>query len=521
MGNELYWVSALSYAVVLIIILAGDILTKRKLSRLEYSFQIMVSGVAFFCVQDAIWGMCESGIIRNDTIFFVSSEVFHASTVVIAFIWLNFVLTYLEIGKKGRKIALILDGSIVIFQLILLIMNIYKPTVFSVVEGEYKVAFLRPLAFFNQYVVFLLTSCFSLVSYLKDRGIQKHRYFTVFIFTLFQLILGVYQFLYLDGPFYSLGYFLGCFVVYIFIVAKDREQIEKSNIMCSIAETFFSMHLLDLEEDSVVKYIEPEFLTNILGNLTGAKMMVDVAFRKIVADEYRETVMEFVNLNTLDERMQGSKHISCEFIGKDYGWSRVTYVAVERHDGHLKKVMMITEVIDEEKRNEIDLIYQSNNDELTGIGNRRAYERDIDDYRNYISDQNLVFVSMDVNGLKAVNDCLGHEAGDELLVGAAECMKRAFSSYGKIYRMGGDEFNALIYVDSDELRRVKETFEDYVKNWRGKLVRELSVSAGYVCWEDLKEKKIHEMSVLADRRMYEAKAEHYRSKGIDRRRIQN
>ena len=128
MGNELYWVSALSYAVVLIIILAGDILTKRKLSRLEYSFQIMVSGVAFFCVQDAIWGMCESGIIRNDTIFFVSSEVFHASTVVIAFIWLNFVLTYLEIGKKGRKIALILDGSIVIFQLILLIMNIYKPT---------------------------------------------------------------------------------------------------------------------------------------------------------------------------------------------------------------------------------------------------------------------------------------------------------------------------------------------------------------------------------------------------------
>ena len=60
-----------------------------------------------------------------------------------------------------------------------------------------------------------------------------------------------------------------------------------------------------------MKYIEPEFLTNILGNLTGAKMMVDVAFRKIVADEYRETVMEFVNLNTLDERMQGSKHISC------------------------------------------------------------------------------------------------------------------------------------------------------------------------------------------------------------------
>ncbi|MCR5741555.1 MAG: diguanylate cyclase [Gammaproteobacteria bacterium] len=44
----------------------------------------------------------------------------------------------------------------------------------------------------------------------------------------------------------------------------------------------------------------------------------------------------------------------------------------------------------------------------------------------------------DINGLKTENDTIGHEAGDELICGSAECMKNAFSRHGKIYRVGGD-----------------------------------------------------------------------------------
>ena len=49
---------------------------------------------------------------------------------------------------------------------------------------------------------------------------------------------------------------------------------------------------------------------------------------------------------------------------------------------------------------------------------------------------------MDVNRLKIVNDSQGHAAGDELLQGAASCMKKCFDSCGKVYRTGGDEFIA-------------------------------------------------------------------------------
>ena len=67
---------------------------------------------------------------------------------------------------------------------------------------------------------------------------------------------------------------------------------------------------------------------------------------------------------------------------------------------------------------------------------------------------------MDVNRLKIVNDSQGHAAGDELLQGAASCMKKCFDSCGKVYRTGGDEFIALLFTDRESFEKIKETFEE-------------------------------------------------------------
>ena len=64
-------------------------------------------------------------------------------------------------------------------------------------------------------------------------------------------------------------------------------------------------------------------------------------------------------------------------------------------------------------------------------------------------EKKLTFVSIDVNGLKLVNDSLGHEAGDELLKGAACCIQRCVGPYGKVYRIGGDEFVVLCKLDKE------------------------------------------------------------------------
>lgn len=75
-------------------------------------------------------------------------------------------------------------------------------------------------------------------------------------------------------------------------------------------------------------------------------------------------------------------------------------------------------------------------------------------------------VMVDVNGLKRVNDSLGHEAGDELIQGAVSCLTEAFDKEDIVCRIGGDEYAVIAFGKKEEiehklgrLRMYKEYFE--------------------------------------------------------------
>lgn len=155
-------------------------------------------------------------------------------------------------------------------------------------------------------------------------------------------------------------------------------------------------------------------------------------------------------------------------------------------------------------------------DKLTGLLNRRAYAEDTVQFANTYP-KDFIYMSLDVNGLKKVNDTIGHEAGDEIIVGAAKCMKKCFGAYGKVYRTGGDEFTIIIFVPPEKFNSVIEDFENEIKNWHGKLVDSLSISFGYVKASEVQCVSIHNVSVLADKRLYSSKAAFYKQKGMDRR----
>lgn len=75
-------------------------------------------------------------------------------------------------------------------------------------------------------------------------------------------------------------------------------------------------------------------------------------------------------------------------------------------------------------------------DSLTGLLNRQAYYADVDSERQSIT----AIVSLDMNGLKVINDNLGHSAGDEALVTLSLCFMKALKRRQSGYRIGGDEF---------------------------------------------------------------------------------
>lgn len=156
-------------------------------------------------------------------------------------------------------------------------------------------------------------------------------------------------------------------------------------------------------------------------------------------------------------------------------------------------------------------------DQDTQLLNRRAFEEEKERMMAATLEENFVYVTVDINGLKTTNDTFGHAAGDELICGTADCMRKCFGRFGKIFRIGGDEFVAMLHISDAQLDTVREELDRAVNNWEGERIKKLSVSSGYASAREFPSVNIAELSRISDERMYDAKAEYYRGKGIDRR----
>lgn len=156
-------------------------------------------------------------------------------------------------------------------------------------------------------------------------------------------------------------------------------------------------------------------------------------------------------------------------------------------------------------------------DDMTGLFNRRAFEEDCTNIREQGKVSELAILMMDVNGLKTANDTYGHPAGDELIIEAAKCMQTALGELGKAYRIGGDEFVALLTCSEEKQRDVLQTLERLIGSAKCSYPCALSVSKGVVVCKEHPELTFDEMKELADKRMYADKEAYYQCTGKVRR----
>ena len=177
-------------------------------------------------------------------------------------------------------------------------------------------------------------------------------------------------------------------------------------------------------------------------------------------------------------------------------------------------IMYMFSKIMKEKYEKEKLLYVSNTDALTGCLNRHAYETDIN---KLDLKKEWVYISLDLNSLKHINDTYGHDVGDEMICAAAACMTASFGEFGKVYRIGGDEFVVIVTQKPDELDAMTKHFDSSVAEWRGKIVDSMTISYG--CVRSLEEdwEFVHDIAKEADRRMYASKARYYSDSDIDRR----
>ncbi|MFN3329637.1 MAG: GGDEF domain-containing protein, partial [Pyrinomonadaceae bacterium] len=125
----------------------------------------------------------------------------------------------------------------------------------------------------------------------------------------------------------------------------------------------------------------------------------------------------------------------------------------------LGAIFMQEQKIIEQSRAIESLRKEAETDQLTGLLNRRGWETRLSKEEARIKRYGTPVAAMiiDLNDLKKINDTEGHEAGDKLIIKAAECLKSNLRSTDIIARIGGDEF-AVLVIEVEE-REAKVVFE--------------------------------------------------------------
>jgi diguanylate cyclase (GGDEF)-like protein len=149
-------------------------------------------------------------------------------------------------------------------------------------------------------------------------------------------------------------------------------------------------------------------------------------------------------------------------------------------------------------------------DALTRLMNRRGFLPTADHQLEVAkrSHQPMALMFLDLDGLKRVNDTLGHSVGDQVITEAAYVMRQTFRASDLIARMGGDEFCVLFAVESEAaaatiVTRLQAAADELNRQEGRPFV--LSFSTGVAMFDPEQPGTLDELMAAADVRMYEAK----------------
>jgi diguanylate cyclase (GGDEF)-like protein/PAS domain S-box-containing protein len=192
-------------------------------------------------------------------------------------------------------------------------------------------------------------------------------------------------------------------------------------------------------------------------------------------------------------------------------WVSVSATLVRDEHGEPLHILGQMQDVTERREYEARLRHLADHDPLTGLLNRRGFERALDAHvartRRYGAAGALLVVDLD--GFKYVNDTLGHHAGDQLIIACASALRERLRETDVLARLGGDEFAVLLPVESASEAAVVagalvEIVRQRARGFGDQQAGNVTASIG-VAVVDAGTVSSGELMVGADLAMYEAK----------------
>lgn len=232
-------------------------------------------------------------------------------------------------------------------------------------------------------------------------------------------------------------------------------------------------------------------------------------FDRLLAESDRERFQALVEKVLNSGKVQKRKLKSADADGNDMYLMVSLSPVSEKRDGIEYIVLQVEDVTESHSLN-TRLEYQATYDELTGLMNRRAFNRKVEEAWNASNPgkRNNYLLMMDLDQFKIINDTSGHAAGDQLLRRVSEVIKTCVRNDDLVCRLGGDEFGVvLLNCPGDVATRIAETIRSSVDDLRfawGAETYRVGVSIGGVAIDPALG-DVSEIQQLADSACYAAK----------------
>ncbi len=292
-----------------------------------------------------------------------------------------------------------------------------------------------------------------------------------------------------------------------------EEQLTYSRII-ALSGDYMSIYTINPVTDEFVQYSSTEYYDTVGapkegddffgGTLRGARRVIyeeDIKyFERSFSKEIILREIEKTGLYTLNYRLmvQGNP---------TYVLMKATIVHEDGEDMILMGIINIDSEVRKEQEyasNLLEAREQANFDELTGVKNKHAYVDAENDLNQMIKNGDMpefAIVVFDINGLKQVNDTLGHRAGDKFIKDGCKNICRIFK-HSPVFRLGGDEF--AVIVQGRDYRSIDTLMESVARSNRiNEKENKVVVAAGMAKYDH--DKKVSEVFERADRNMYENK----------------
>ncbi len=178
---------------------------------------------------------------------------------------------------------------------------------------------------------------------------------------------------------------------------------------------------------------------------------------------------------------------------KCFGYTAVSYrnptagFDVFFHNWNLTLSLTINEISTKEKLKYLSKKNEENSmtDYLTGLWNRRGFTKMASDKWNkwVMNNEFVLFLSMDLDKLKYINDTYGHKEGDRAICTVADAIRYALGNKGIASRTGGDEFEVIIQTEREDEEQVfRQAVEEWLVSVNAKNKRyQVGVSIGAFC----------------------------------------